>query len=152
MSEGLISRELKKPHPRDGLLVASSGNSATECWSLVVPGLVPPIHAFLAEIPPTRGCPASQTSLRSLRKSRLLWPGMTKGRKDKMATPLRLGEVQLHTDPVGIVKEELRVAGARHDALAEFHVPGLQAPAHTVDIGRGKGDVVEAAGVLVLFP
>src|ERR1035437_9715925 len=62
-----------------------------------------------------------------------------------------LGEIQLHADTVGIVEKELRIAGARHDALAEFHVFGLQALAHAFYIGRRKGDMVEAAGVLVFL-
>ncbi len=33
------------------------------------PGAVPAIYVFLAEIRPRRGCPAAQTSLRSLRKA-----------------------------------------------------------------------------------
>ena len=45
----------------------------------------------------------------------------------------------------------MRVAGARHDALAEFDVPGLQTPTHAVNVGGGKGDVVEAAGVFVFL-
>src|SRR5258708_39781090 len=64
---------------------------------------------------------------------------------------LRLREIQLHADAVGIVEEELRIAGARHNALAEFHVPGLQTLAHAVGIGRGKGNVVEAASVLIFL-
>src|ERR1700674_2010159 len=64
---------------------------------------------------------------------------------------LRLEEIQLHADAVGIIEEKLRIAGARHDALAESHVPGLQALAHTFDIGRGKGDMVEAAGVFIFL-
>src|ERR1700731_1581057 len=58
---------------------------------------------------------------------------------------LRLGKIQLHADAVGIVHEKLRIAGTRHDALAEFYAFGLQAPAHAVDIARGKRDMVEAA-------
>ena len=45
----------------------------------------------------------------------------------------------------------MRVAGARHDAFAEFDVPGLQTPTHAFDIGGGEGDVVEAAGVFVFL-
>jgi hypothetical protein len=56
-------------------------------------------------------------------------PGMTKRTNDGGA--LRLREIQLHADAVGIVEKELRIAGARHDTLAEFHVSGLQALAHT---------------------
>jgi enamine deaminase RidA (YjgF/YER057c/UK114 family) len=37
-----------------------------------------------------RGCPASQTSLRSLRKDRLLWPGMTQVARVWRVTTLRL--------------------------------------------------------------
>jgi hypothetical protein len=43
----------------------------------VMAGLVPAIHVFLAATLLRRGCPGSQTSLRSLRKGRLLCPGMT---------------------------------------------------------------------------
>src|SRR6202040_1924301 len=78
-------------------------------------------------------------------------PATTNGETRANEKALRLGEIQLHADAVGIVEEELRVAGARHDALAEFHASRLQALAHTVDIGRRKGDVVEAAGVFVLL-
>ena len=46
--------------------------------------------------------------------------GSTSG---EAGTPLCLGEIQLHADAIGIVEKELRVAGARDDALAEFHVP-----------------------------
>src|ERR1019366_3091942 len=55
---------------------------------------------------------------------------------------LRLGEIELDADAVGIMEEELRIAGARHDAFAEFHAAGLQAFAHALDIGGGEGDVV----------
>src|SRR5262245_48035791 len=65
--------------------------------------------------------------------------------------PLGLREVQLHADAIRIVEKKLRVAGARHDALAEFDALGLQALAHAVDVGGGKGDVVEPAGIFVLF-
>src|SRR5438874_10106505 len=61
------------------------------------------------------------------------------------------GEIQLHADAVGIVEEELRVAGARNDTLAEFHAFRLQALAHGLDAGRGEGNVIEPAGVLVFF-
>src|SRR6266481_8370455 len=60
---------------------------------------------------------------------------------------LRLGKIQFHADAVGIVEKELRIAGARHDALAEFDILRQQALAHTVDVGRGKGDLVEPASV-----
>src|SRR2546429_8828592 len=58
-----------------------------------------------------------------------------------------LREIQFHADAVGIVEKELRVAGARHDALAEFHVPRLQPLAHALDIAGGEGDVIEPPGV-----
>src|SRR5471032_3188714 len=61
------------------------------------------------------------------------------------------GEIQLHTDAVGIVEEDLGIASARHDAFAEFHIPGLQPLAYTLNIRRGKGDMIEAAGVVELF-
>src|SRR6266480_1246904 len=64
---------------------------------------------------------------------------------------LRLGEIELHADAIGIVEKELRIAAARHDALAELHVVGLQALAHALDIARGKSDVVEPAGIVVFF-
>src|SRR5215203_3572001 len=47
-------------------------------------------------------------------------------------------KIQLHADAVWIVEEELRIARARHDALAEFHAMRLQTLAHGVDIGRGE--------------
>src|SRR3977135_1912219 len=68
-----------------------------------------------------------------------------------LSAHLRLEEIQLDADAVGIIEEKLRIAGARHDTFAEFHVVGLQAFAHTFDVGRGKGDMVEAAGVFVLL-
>src|SRR6478735_10330407 len=64
---------------------------------------------------------------------------------------LRLREIQLHADAVGVVEEELRISRARHDALAEFDVARLQALAHRLDIARRKGDVIEPPGVLVLL-
>src|ERR1700682_1869069 len=63
---------------------------------------------------------------------------MTNGETRANEKALRLREIQLHADAVGIVEEELRIAGARYDALAEFHIAGLQALAHAVDVGRGK--------------
>src|SRR5215471_19614106 len=62
-----------------------------------------------------------------------------------------LGKIQLHADAVGIVEEELRVAGAWHDALPDFHILRLQPLSYGLDIGRGEGDVVEPAGVLVFL-
>ena len=62
-----------------------------------------------------------------------------------------MGEIQPHTDAVGIVEEDLGIARAWHDAFAEFHIPGLQPLAYTLNIRRGKGDMVEAAGVVELF-
>src|SRR6266404_5658408 len=64
---------------------------------------------------------------------------------------LRLREIQFHADAIRVVHEELRIAGARHDAFAEFDVVLLQALAHPIDVGRGKRDVVEAAGVLIFL-
>jgi hypothetical protein len=55
-------------------------------------------------------------------------------------------EIQLHADVVGIVEEDLRLTTARHDLLAELHIPGLQSLPNTVEIGCGKGDMVQAAG------
>jgi hypothetical protein len=62
------------------------------------------------------------------------------GRGERVASGFR--KIQLHADAIGIVQEELRIAGARHDALAEFNASCLQAFAHALDIGRGEGDVV----------
>src|SRR4029453_2421923 len=59
-------------------------------------------------------------------------------------------KVQFNADAIGIVEKELRVAGARHDALAEFDAFRLQMLAHAVHIGRRKGDVVKPTGILVL--
>src|SRR6202030_2351453 len=87
---------------------------------------------------------ATQTPSASIR-----WPGFRQTTADGGASRLR--KIQLHADAVGIVEEELGVAGARHDALAEFHAFGLQALAHAVDVAGGKGDMVEAAGVLVFL-
>src|ERR1700741_1192753 len=64
---------------------------------------------------------------------------------------LCLREVQFHADAVRIVEKKLRVAGTRHDALAELYAFCLQALAHAVDIGCGKGDVVEPPGILVIL-
>src|SRR3981081_4440647 len=72
--------------------------------------------------------------------------------EDQRREALRLWEIQLQGDASGIVEEELRIAGARYDALAEFHVAGLQALAHAVDVGCGKSDMVEAAGICVFLP
>src|ERR1700674_2425422 len=70
-------------------------------------------------------------------------------------SPLRmvlgLREIQLHADAVGIVEEKLRITGSRHDALAECDVFGLQTLAYPFNVGGGKSDMVEAAGVLVFF-
>src|SRR5271155_5303753 len=79
----------------------------------------------------------------------ILYPGPEVHRRRDAAAFSRsgLGEIQLHADAIGIVEEELGVAGARHDAFAEFDILRLQPLAHTVDIGGGKGNVVEAAGV-----
>src|SRR5882724_8346885 len=66
-------------------------------------------------------------------------------------TELGLGEIQLHADSVGIVEEKLRIAGARHDALAKFDVAGLQTFAHTLHVGCGKGDMIKAPGVFVFL-
>jgi hypothetical protein len=60
-------------------------------------------------------------------------------------------EIQLHADVVGIVEDDLRLTTARHDLLAELHIPGLQALPNTVDVGCGKGDMVQAAGVVELL-
>src|SRR6476660_7695109 len=60
-------------------------------------------------------------------------------------------KVQLHADAVGIVEKKLRIAGARHDALAELDVFRLQTLAHALDIRRCKGNVVKPAGILVLL-
>src|ERR1700674_3233413 len=73
-------------------------------------------------------------------------PGISRFRARCFASPRNddaswLGKIQLHSDAVGIVHEELCIAGARHDALAEFYAFGLQALAHTVDVARGKGDM-----------
>src|SRR5258708_31555943 len=76
------------------------------------------------------------------------WPPCQVGPKAGVSS---LGEIQLHADAIGIVKEELRIAGARYDALAEFYVSGLQALAYALDVTRCKGNVVEPAGVLVLL-
>src|SRR5947207_11211220 len=62
-----------------------------------------------------------------------------------------LRKVQFDADAIGIVEEELRIAGARHDAFAEFDALRLQTLAHALDIGRRKGDVVKPTGILVLF-
>jgi hypothetical protein len=49
------------------------------------------------------------------------------------------------------VEKELRVSGSRHDAFAKLHIFGLQTLAYAFDIRRGKGDMVETPGVLVLL-
>src|SRR6266550_640405 len=95
------------------------------------------------------GAASRRTRPRSANPGQGRWPGYGNSRQDRSA--LAFGEIQLHADPVGIVEEELRIAGARHDALAEFHVPGLQALAHAFDVGGGKGDVVEPSGILVFL-
>src|SRR5262249_25182932 len=60
-------------------------------------------------------------------------------------------EIQFHSDAVGIVEKELRVAGAWHDALTELYILRVQPLAQAFDIRRGKGDVVEAPGVLIFL-
>src|SRR5438045_1458878 len=62
-----------------------------------------------------------------------------------------LREIQFHTDAIGIIEEELRISGARNDALAEFDVPRLQALAHALDVAGGKGNVIEPSGVLIFL-
>src|SRR6478672_9764641 len=76
---------------------------------------------------------------------------MREGSTRPSLRPSRLREIQLHPDAIGIVEKELGVAGARHDALAEFYVLGLQALAHALDVACRKSDVVEPAGILVFF-
>ena len=61
-----------------------------------------------------------------------------------------LGATAFDADAIGIIEEELRIASARHDALAEFDALRLQTLAHALDIGRRKGDVVKPTGILVL--
>src|SRR4051794_25722483 len=63
----------------------------------------------------------------------------------------RFGEIQFHADAIGIVEKELRIAGPRYDALAEFDALRLQALAHTVDVGGCESDVIEPSGVLVFL-
>src|ERR1700757_3206452 len=63
-------------------------------------------------------------------------------------TASRFWKVQLHADAVGVVEEELSVAGARHNLLAELDAVRLQPLAHGLDVGGGEGDMIEAAGVL----
>ena len=66
--------KLGRIEPREcGIMFENRQHKST----LVMAGLVPAIHVFGVDGPQRRGCPASQTSLRSLRKSGLLWPGMT---------------------------------------------------------------------------
>ena len=50
----------------------------------------------------------------------------------------RLREIKFHADAIGVVEKELRIAGARHDAFAEFDVPGLQALADAIDAELGR--------------
>src|SRR6266436_865894 len=77
---------------------------------------------------------------------------MSNSRQDRGAkNALRLREIQFHANAIGVVHEELRIAGTRHDTFAEFDVVLLQALAHALDIGGGKGDVIETAGVLVFL-
>src|SRR5882757_5755709 len=60
-------------------------------------------------------------------------------------------EVQFDADAIGIVEEELRIAGARHDALPEFDAFRLQTLAYALDVGRCEGDVIKPTGILVLL-
>jgi len=57
-------------------------------------------------------------------------------------------EIQLHSDAIGIVAEELGVTGPRHDALPEFDAFRPQSGPHALHIGDGKGDKVERLRVL----
>src|SRR3954451_5965380 len=50
-----------------------------------------------------------------------------------------------------VTEEDLLAAGARHDLLAELDLLGLEPLAHARNVAGGKGDVVEAAGVLELL-
>src|SRR5947209_19979684 len=100
---------------------------------------------------PQKPVPTSATRMRDSReRTSLIVPAMfmvkpVDGSPAIERRALGLREVQLHADTVRVIQEELRVAGARHDALAEFYASLLQALAHAVDVGGGKGDVVEAA-------
>src|SRR5438132_10846535 len=69
----------------------------------------------------------------------------------KTLTSSGFGEIQFHPDAIGIVEEDLGVAGARHDLLAEVDVFRRETLAHAVDVSRSEGDVVEAAGILVFL-
>src|ERR1051325_6906388 len=66
--------------------------------------------------------------------------GATPPREGGRVRGLRFRKIQLHADPVRIIEEELGVAGARHDALAEFDALFLQALAHAIGVGGRKRD------------
>src|SRR4051812_2429118 len=106
---------------------------------------------------PQTSVPASATRIRDSReRAWLMRPArlMVKPVVRSPATGRRalwFREIQLHADAVGIIEEELRVAGARHDAFAEFDVLLLQALAHAIGVGGCEGDVVEPAGILVFL-
>src|SRR4030081_1328685 len=86
-------------------------------------GLVPAIHVFLL-LWPRRGCPATQTSLSSLRKADVLWPGRREmnGINQMTATAKK----PAFTDY--IVKDiSLAEFGRKEISLAETEMPGLMA-------------------------
>src|ERR1039458_9371679 len=100
-------------------------------------GLVPAIHVFLL-LRPRRGCPGTQTSLRSLRKTDMLSPGMTIqiadplrwnvcSRKDK-GTHHMTATAKKPAFADYIVKDiSLAEFGRKEISLAETEMPGLMA-------------------------
>src|SRR5262249_35568923 len=86
-----------------------------------------------------------QTSPANKKPGQLVLTGW-KESEDPNASGFR--EVQLDADAIRIIKEELRVPGAWHDAFAELDVLLRQPLAHALDVGRGKGDMVETTSVV----
>ena len=58
--------------------------------------------------------------------------------------------IQLDHDAVGVIDEDLPEVAARHLSGVEVHAFRLQALFHAVKAGRGKGDVVDNAGIRLL--
>src|ERR1700744_2816522 len=70
-------------------------------------------------------------------------PGGAPGPADELRSKFLsgLGEIQFDADAVGIVEENLGVAGARHDLLPERHFPFAEQLAHTLDVTGRNSDV-----------
>jgi len=73
------------------------------------------------------------------RRSSAVASGLAAGYLQIAGGRVSLGEIQLHTDAVGMRRVELRVAGTRHEcSRGKFTLWTGRRLAHTVDIGRRK--------------